>query len=55
MSNTAFLLICSISILLLIGAAKGLSTATAPERKKCIEAGYEWSPTKYACVVKLKK
>jgi hypothetical protein len=55
LDNLAFGLIIFALLMLLILGAGALSSAHSDEREACIKAGYEWSATKYACTVNLKK
>jgi len=55
MSWLQVIVIGGAALFLMIGMAAVLGEAHAPQRKACVEAGYEWSATKYVCVVNLKK
>jgi hypothetical protein len=48
-------IICGISLAIMIGVAEFLASAHSADRSACLAAGYEWSATKYVCVVNLKK
>jgi hypothetical protein len=52
MNNLQFIVICGLAIFALFGGAALLGEAHAPQKKSCIEAGHEWSSTKYVCVAK---
>lgn len=53
--NVQFVVFVGLALLLLCFAAMGLAKLHEPERRACVKAGYEWSATKYVCVVKPNK
>jgi hypothetical protein len=55
MSWLQVLVIGGLALGAMILMAGTLGEAHAPERKACIDAGHQWSATKYVCVAKLKK
>jgi len=55
MSWLQTIVIGGIALAIMIFMASFLSAAHSDEIKACIEAGHEWSATKYVCVAKLKK
>jgi hypothetical protein len=55
MSWLQVIVIGGIALAIMIGMAELMGAAHADQRKACLEAGHEWSATKYVCVAKLKK
>lgn len=53
--NVRFTVFVILALAGLMLVANVLAGAHKDERDACIKAGYEWSATKYVCVVNLKK